>query len=163
MSLSRSIRNSQENENPQSISNYSSRAIENKLFVDETWLSNKHYNQRVASSVDSSEVQRSNRYKLNKFSRTATYQAPDGKIVHERVYPPMKREKVHLDVAVNGASKSMRGQLPLSNLNLTNGDFGDDAGMIMETQDYVFVGKKNTENRNRITHRNNVFCCLSQA
>jgi hypothetical protein len=25
----------------------------------------------------------------------------------------------------------MRGQLPLSNLNLTDGDFGDDAGMFV--------------------------------
>jgi hypothetical protein len=35
----------------------------------------------------------------------------------------------------------MRGQLPLSNLNLINGDFGDDAGMFVDNRDYCFVGK----------------------
>ena len=44
-------------------------------------------------------------------------------------------------MAVNGASKSMRGELPLSNLNLSNGDFGGDAGMFMENRDFCFVGK----------------------
>jgi hypothetical protein len=53
----------------------------------------------------------------------------------------MSKNKLCLRVAVNGASKSMRGQLPLSNLNLTNGDFGDDAGMIVDKRDYYFVGK----------------------
>jgi hypothetical protein len=50
------------------------------------------------------------------------------------------KTKLCLRIAVNGASKSMRGELPLSNLNLTNGDFGDDAGMIVENRDYCFVG-----------------------
>ncbi len=52
----------------------------------------------------------------------------------------MMKTKLCLRIAVNGASKSMRGELPLSNLNLTNGDFGDDAGMIVENRDYCFVG-----------------------
>ena len=35
----------------------------------------------------------------------------------------------------------MRGDFPLSNLNLNKGDFGDDAGMNFENRDYCFVGK----------------------
>jgi hypothetical protein len=50
-------------------------------------------------------------------------------------------------VAVNGASKSMWGQLPLSNLNLSNGDFGDDAGMICENRNFCFIGKLNKANK----------------
>ena len=74
-------------------------------------------------------------------SRTCTYQVSNGQIIHERVYPAIKSGKLHLSVAVNGASKAMRGQLPLANLNLTNGDFGDDAGMVIENPDYCFVGQ----------------------
>jgi hypothetical protein len=41
----------------------------------------------------------------------------------------------------------MRGQLPLSNLNLTDGDFGDDAGMFVENRDFSFVGKLEGKNK----------------
>ena len=74
-----------------------------------------------------------------KSSRTSTYQESNGQIIHERVYPGTN--KLRLRVAVNGASKSMRGQLPLANLNLVNGDYGDDAGMIVDNRDYSFVGE----------------------
>ena len=137
MILSHSGQHSQENKSPP----LSSCPIESKkLVVDETWLSNKQYNGRVAQSKEF------HRSKLVKTSRTATYQIGTGQLVHERIYTGAKKSKIHLAIAVNGASKSMRGQLPLSNLNLTNGDFGDDAGMIMETRDYCFVGEqKNLE------------------
>lgn len=72
-------------------------------------------------------------------SRTSTYKESNGQIIHERVYPGTS--KLCLRVAVNGASKSMRGQLPLANLNLVNGDYGDDAGMIVDNRDYSFVGE----------------------
>jgi len=35
----------------------------------------------------------------------------------------------------------MRGELPSSNLNLNNGDFGDDAGVFVENRDFCFIGK----------------------
>lgn len=50
-------------------------------------------------------------------------------------------------MAVNGASKFMKGQVPVSNLNLINGDFGDDAGIFMENRDFCFVGKNSMKIR----------------
>ena len=35
----------------------------------------------------------------------------------------------------------MHGNFPLTNINLNKGDFGDDAGMIVDNRDYCFVGK----------------------
>lgn len=127
--LSNSRQNSQENAYPL----YS---------VDEIWSSNKQFNTRVTSHADEKKISITEQRQV---PRTSTYRVPNGQVVHERVYGATKGKKLHLCVAVNGASKSMRGQLPLSNLNLTNGDFGDDAGMIVENRDYCFVGSSSTE------------------
>jgi hypothetical protein len=67
-----------------------------------------------------------------------TYPTSPREIIHERIYP---RKNLILNIAVNGASKSMRGQLPISNFSLDNGDFGDDAGMFVENRDFCIVGK----------------------
>ena len=108
--------------------------MEPKILVEETWSSNKQFNTRVTAQTQEKPKSVSEERQA---SRTSTYQVPNGQVVHERTYGA---KKLHLCVAVNGASKSMRGQLPLSNLDLTNGDFGDDAGMIVENRDYCFVG-----------------------
>jgi hypothetical protein len=139
----------QENTHPQTNSQYTPRfssfRMQPKIVYDETWLSNKQYNTRVTAHADNKSEKTAN--KTNEVSskarspRTSTYQVSNGKVVHERVYPATVKTKLCLRVAVNGASKSMRGQLPLSNLNLKNGDFGDDAGMFVENRDYCFVGK----------------------
>jgi len=118
--------------------------IEPKLFVEEIWSSNKHYNKRVAAISAESTSE-----KCSSTSKTSTYQISTGQIVHERIYPAVKQDKLHLSVAVNGASKAMRGQLPLANLNLTNGDFGDDAGMVIENSDFCFVGLADGAGGNR--------------
>jgi hypothetical protein len=52
-----------------------------------------------------------------------------------------RHQKLALRIAVNGASKDMRGQCPASNLSLIDGDFGDDAGMFVDNEDTSFVGK----------------------
>ena len=127
---------SQENTYPQP-HRFSSFRIEPKIIYDETWLSNKQYNTRVAAHPE----RKSEIIPKRKSPRTSTYQVSNGQVVHERIYPANVNEKLCLRVAVNGASKSMRGQLPLSNLNLANGDFGDDAGMFVDNRDYCFVGK----------------------
>jgi len=108
--------------------------IGSKIIYDETCLSNKQYNKRVAAFIDHIDEkfntkidQISNEHKS---SRPCTYQVSTGHII-----------QLYLHIAVNGASKSMRGQLPLSNLNLNNGDFGDDAGMFIENRDFCFIGK----------------------
>lgn len=128
--------NSQENAYPES-NRFSSYRIQPKLIYDETWLSNKQYNTRVTAHPKKDLETPSKR----KSPRTSTYQVSNGQVVHERIYPGNMKNKLCLRVAVNGASKSMRGELPLSNLNLTNGDFGDDAGMFVDNRDYCFVGK----------------------
>ncbi|CAF4823043.1 unnamed protein product [Rotaria socialis] len=132
----------------------SSFRIEPKLIYEETWLSNKRYNTRVAANIDNRKtemtIEKSNQTTpKRKSSRTCTYQVSNGQVVHERIYAPTIKPKLCLRIAVNGASKSMRGQLPLSNLNLTNGDFGDDAGMIVENRDYCFVGLADGASGNR--------------
>ena len=156
-------RNSQENNYPQDNGQHqtklSSFYVEPKIIYDEIWLSNKQYNARVAAYMDnvSDKTKNNNNTTSNnnnnnnnltsfkrKSSRTCTYQVRSGQIIHERIYPATMKAKLGLRVAVNGASKSMRGQLPLSNLNLLNGDFGDDAGMIVENRDYCFLGKFST-------------------
>ncbi|CAF3549284.1 unnamed protein product [Rotaria sp. Silwood1] len=149
--------NSQENTYPQHNRQYetklSSFHIEPKIIYDEIWLSNKQYNTRVTSYIDNKQEKFLNKNNLTSYkrksSRTCTYQVSNGQVVHERIYPATIKTKLCLRVAVNGASKSMRGQLPLSNLNLTNGDFGDDAGMIVENRDYCFVGLADGASGNR--------------
>ncbi|CAF0926070.1 unnamed protein product [Didymodactylos carnosus] len=129
----------------------------------------KKYHQKGSNSPKTSE---------NTDSKTAVYQIPNGKIIHERIILPntvgsanrprpsnkhkdttesaplysinSSNDKVScLRIAVNGASKSMRGQLPMGNMNLTNGDFGDDAGMILENRDFCFVGLADGAGGNR--------------
>ena len=115
-----------------------------KIIYDETWVSNKQYNTCVTAHPDNTSEKVPNKtteISLKSKPRTCTYQVSNGKVVHERIYPATAKTKLCLRVAVNGASKSMRGELPLSNLNLTNGDFGDDAGMFVDNRDYCFVGK----------------------
>ncbi|CAF2738219.1 unnamed protein product [Rotaria sp. Silwood2] len=150
--------NSQENTYPQNNRQYQTKSsssvrIEPKIIYDEIWLSNKQYNTRVTAYTDNKQEKITDKNNpisfKRKSSRTCTYQVSNGQVIHERIYPPTIKTKLHLRVAVNGASKSMRGQLPLSNLNLTNGDFGDDAGMIVENHDYCFVGLADGASGNR--------------
>ncbi len=132
--------NSQENTHPAK-NRCSSFRIEPKIIYDEIWLSNKQYNTRVTAQADTIPKKNLESSSKRKSPRTSTYQVSNGQVIHERIYPGIKKQQLSLRIAVNGASKSMRGQLPLSNLNLTNGDFGDDAGMIVDNRDYCFVGK----------------------
>jgi hypothetical protein len=127
--------------------NSSSFPLKPKIIYDDGWFSNKQYNARVAAFIDHvfdkfnndrKPEQISDRYKP---SRTSTYQVPTGQLIHERIYPTVNRRKLGLSMAVNGASKSMREELPSSNISLKRGDFGDDAGMNYENRDYCFVGK----------------------
>ncbi|CAF1283631.1 unnamed protein product [Adineta steineri] len=149
--------NNQENIYPQNNRRfpptYSSFRIEPKITYDEKWLSNKQYNSRVtayaekpAEKIIKKPIVTSSK---RKSPQTSTYHESNGQVVHERIYPPTKTTKLCLRVAVNGASKSMRGELPLSNLNLTNGDFGDDAGMFFENRDNCFVGLADGAGGNR--------------
>jgi hypothetical protein len=132
--------NSQENTHPAK-NRCSSFRIEPKIIYDEIWLSNKQYNTRVTAQADTIPKKNLESSSKRKSPRTSTYQVSNGQVIHERIYPGIKKQQLSLRIAVNGASKSMRGQLPLSNLNLTNGDFGDDAGMIVDNRDYCFIGK----------------------
>jgi len=133
--------NSQENTYPDSSTRFSSFRIQPKIVYDEIWLSNKQYNARVSAIPEKkSSSHKFETISKGKTPRTSTYQVSNGRVVHERIYPGVVKEKLCLRVAVNGASKSMRGQLPLANLNLTNGDFGDDAGMFVNNRDHCFVG-----------------------
>lgn len=132
--------NSQENTQPEP-RRFSSFRIQPKIIYDETWLSNKQYNARVAAQPEKSRKKTLETVSKRKSPRTNTYQESNGQIIHERIYASAVKSKLCLRVAVNGASKSMRGQLPLANLNLINGDFGDDAGMIVDNRDYSFVGQ----------------------
>ncbi|CAF1015588.1 unnamed protein product [Adineta ricciae] len=145
--------NSQENIHPQSHRRhpaaFTSFRNQPKITYDETWLCNKQYNTRVAAQVEKSVQRKISTTVKRKSPKTSTYQEPNGKIVHERVYPATVNTRFCFRIAVNGASKSMRGELPLSNLNLSNGDFGDDAGMFMENRNFCFVGLADGAGGNR--------------
>lgn len=124
------------------------------IIYDETWPSNKHYNSRVAAFIDQIDEkfdtetdEISPEYKI---SRAPTYQVTTGQVIHERIYPSRLEKELSLRMAVNGASKSMRGQVPISNLNLLSGDFGDDAGVFMENRNFCFVGKFNDDKKKKI-------------
>jgi len=116
-----------------------------KIIYDETWSSNKQYNTRVAAFIDHIDekfnIKTDEISNKHKSSRTCSYQISTGQIIHERIYSGRDETKLCLQIAVNGASKSMRGELPSSNLNLNNGDFGDDAGVFVENRDFCFIGK----------------------
>mgnify|MGYP006933268899 FL=1 len=56
-----------------------------------------------------------------------------------REYNP-KNQRVHLKLAVNGVSKSMKEHIPMANLDLQEGDFGD-AGLFVENRDFYLGGK----------------------
>lgn len=57
-----------------------------------------------------------------------------------REYNP-KNQEVHLKLAINGVSKSMKEHIPMANLDLLEGDFGDDAGLFVENRDFYLGGK----------------------
>lgn len=143
--------NSQENTYPDNNNNtrFSSFRIQPQIVYDEIWLSNKQYNTRVTAVPEKKSPKKFETISKGKSPRTSTYQVSNGRVVHERIYPGISKDKLCLRVAVNGASKSMRGQLPLANLNLTNGDFGDDAGMFVNNRDYCFVGLADGAGGNR--------------
>lgn len=77
----------------------------------------------------------------NKSSRTYNYRVSKQQATHEELYQSKAPTNLCLRIAVNGVSKSSRGPLSLSNSILHHGDYGDDAGMIVENRDYCFVGK----------------------
>jgi NAD-dependent SIR2 family protein deacetylase len=112
---------------------------------DEIWLSNKQYNSRVTTFIDNlhEKANKTNRQISDghKSLRSCTHQGSTGEIIYERVHPATNKTKLCLHIAVNGASKSMRGAIPLLNSNLNHGDFGDDAGMFIDNRDCCFVGK----------------------
>jgi hypothetical protein len=115
--------------------------IGSKIIYDETWSSNKQYNARVAAFIDhiheKFNIKTDEISNEHKSQRACTYQVSTVQTNHEQIYP----RKLCLHIAVNGVSKSIQGQLPLLNLNINNGDFGDDAGMFVENGDFCFLGK----------------------
>lgn len=119
--------------------------IGSKITYDETWLSNKSYNPRIAASIDhiyeNINTKTEQISKKHRLSRTSSHQTSKRQTIRERIYPKRVERNLCLNMAVNGVSKSLRGQVPVSNLDLNNGDFGDDAGMFTENQDFCFVGK----------------------
>ncbi len=115
--------------------------IGSKIIYDETWLSNKSYNPRVAACVDHIyENINAQTEQISKKHRL-THKISKRQIPRERIYSQKIEKTLYLNIAINGASKSLRGQVPVSNLDLQNGDFGDDAGIFTENQDFCFVGK----------------------
>ncbi|CAF1251591.1 unnamed protein product [Rotaria sordida] len=130
--------------------NSSSVRIEPTIIYDETWLSNKQYNKRVAAFIDHINTKFTNKNtEISNERKLSTYKVSTGQIIHKGIYPAKIEKHLCLRIAVNGASKSLRGQLPLSNLNLNNGDFGDDAGMIVENRNFCFVGLADGAGGNR--------------
>jgi hypothetical protein len=109
---------------------------------DEIWLSNKQYNSRVTTVIDNLH-EKANRQISDGYKslRSCAHQGSTGEIIYERIHPATNKTKLCLHIAVNGASKSMRGAIPLLNSNLNHGDFGDDAGMFIDNRDCCFVGK----------------------
>ncbi|CAF3002653.1 unnamed protein product [Rotaria sp. Silwood2] len=128
--------------------------IEPTIVYDETWLSNKQYNRRVAAFIDhidekftNENIEISNKHTSSRTS--SVYKVSTEQIIHKGIYPTKLETNLHLRIAVNGVSKSLRGQFPLSNSNLNNGDFGDDAGMIVENRNFCFVGLADGAGGNR--------------
>lgn len=128
---------------PNNNSYHNSSGGKNKVIYDETWFSNKQYNTRVAAFIDKlyetvnvKPTQVSNDYK-----QPYTYQIPKAKIEYKDFYSNMKQKPLSLNFAVNGLSKFSNGSFPLKNSNLTHGDFGDDAGMIIDNKNFSFVGR----------------------
>ena len=76
-------------------------------------------------------------------SRACIYQVSTGHPSNERRSSSTKEKTLSVRIAVNGVSKSVSGHLPLSNLDLTRGDFGDDAGMVVENEGISFIGALN--------------------
>ncbi|CAF5208822.1 unnamed protein product, partial [Rotaria magnacalcarata] len=68
---------------------------------------------------------------------------------HRKVCVDKTERNLSLRTAVNGASKSWQGKSPLLNSNLTNGDFGDDAGMVVENKNFCFIGLADGAGGNR--------------
>ncbi|CAF3399144.1 unnamed protein product [Rotaria sp. Silwood1] len=132
----------------------SSARIEPTIIYDEIWLSNKQYNKRVAAFIDhvhekfmDKNTEISNEHKS--LCSSSAYKVSTRQIIYKGIYPTKIETNLCLRIAVNGVSKSMRGQLPLSNLNLNDGDFGDDAGMIVDNRNFCFVGLADGAGGNR--------------
>ena len=119
--------------------------MEPKLVYGGSWLSNKLCNTRVSVLVGHLDDTFTNKTKHRSNERKPvcdlTYHISPSQIIHEKLHPGINETNLCLRIAVNGASKSLRGELPLSNLNLNQGDFGDDAGMIVENRHFCFIGK----------------------
>lgn len=127
------------------LSTQSSR-VDSKVIYDETWSSTKRNNPRIAAFLNYIHEEFDNRIKQVPTERKSmriknTYQVPTRHSIQERTYPTINETKLCLHIAVNGMSKSLRGQVPLANLDINRGDFGDDAGMFLDNRSFSFVGK----------------------
>ncbi|UJR26772.1 hypothetical protein I4U23_008086 [Adineta vaga] len=137
---------------PSSLSTISSRT-ESKIIYDETRFSTKSYNPRINTFLEYIYEKFDNKTKQVSNERQSicskTYQVPKRPTIPERIYPTINETKLRLNIAVNGMSKSLRGQVPLSNLNINKGDFGDDAGMFVDNRSFCFVGLADGAGGNR--------------
>lgn len=97
---------------------------------DQTWFCNKRHNPRLTTLHD--RPIRSS--KDTRMLQTISIERPFS-------HAAISRRKFRLNIAVNGASKSLRDRVPTSNWDLTTGDFGDDAGIFTENNDFSLVGK----------------------
>ncbi|CAF3211707.1 unnamed protein product [Rotaria socialis] len=129
---------------------YSSR-IEQKIVYNENWLSKNEHNIRVAAFIDrlhekciTNYTQVSNECKSSRCNKL-----PVDENNHRKASVDKTERNLSLRIAVNGASKSWQGKSPLLNSNLTNGDFGDDAGMAVENKNFCFVGLADGAGGNR--------------
>ncbi|CAF1190055.1 unnamed protein product [Adineta steineri] len=136
-----------------SSSSTSSSRTEPKIIYDDTWLTNKQYNPRINAFLDYVHDRFNNKTKQlcteRKSTRSSIHEISPRSTISETIYPIIKEKKLCLHIAVNGVSKSLRGQIPLSNLNINNGDFGDDAGMFVDTRNSCFVGLADGAGGNR--------------
>ncbi|CAF4405576.1 unnamed protein product, partial [Adineta steineri] len=136
-----------------SSSSTSSSRTEPKIIYDDTWLTNKQYNPRINAFLDYVHDRFNNKTKQlcteRKSTRSSIHEISPRSTISETIYPIIKEKNLCLHIAVNGVSKSLRGQIPLSNLNINNGDFGDDAGMFVDTRNSCFVGLADGAGGNR--------------
>jgi hypothetical protein len=113
---------------------YSSLSFENVLNMNyqHMYSSTKHFNPHTTASIADHEFD-GNRL-IDKACRqdTGSFHC----LTHVR-------KRLGLRIAINGASKSIRGNIPLANRNLFHGDFGDDTGIIVKHRDHCFLGKLN--------------------
>ncbi|CAF0732894.1 unnamed protein product [Adineta ricciae] len=136
-----------------SLSTPSSR-IDSKVIYDELWSSTKRNNPRIDAFLNYIHGEFDNRTKQVPTERRSmriknSHQVPTRHSIQERIYPTINETKLCLHIAVNGMSKSLRGQIPLSNLDINRGDFGDDAGMFVDNRSFSFVGLADGAGGNR--------------